>query len=65
VTREKAIGAAAGMVPRLLASAGLVLPAELDEGIVVAVSMALHAVIPEDAPIAAEVDRIERADERV
>ena len=64
MTRETAIGAAAGMVPRLLATAGLVLPEALQEAVVGAVSLALHALIPEDAPLHSQVDVIERVDER-
>lgn len=64
ITRESAIRAASGMLPRLLATAGLTLGAEDAVAVVKGVAELLGRLVPEDAPVDATVGRLERVDER-
>lgn len=64
MTRETAIDGVAATVPRLLATAGLVLPPELRLIVEGGVRAMLTGLIPEDCPVVAHVERIETVDER-
>lgn len=64
MTRDEAIDATAAAVPGLLAGFGLTLPSVLRTMIVRVVAGLLRGLIPEDAPVVAVVDQVERVDDR-
>jgi hypothetical protein len=64
VTRETIIDGVAATVPRLLATAGLVLPAGLGLIVEQGVAAMLRGLVPENCPVVAHVEVRERVDER-
>lgn len=64
MTRAEAIAAAAAHMPALLRTLGVSVGSALATDVIAVVAEGLAAVLPEDVPIVATVERIERVDER-